>query len=275
MSDAIDRAHLKDSDGFSPPVHRFDVSDAVVGIIRRHWIPVWDLPPGQVSAQRVLRYPVCLVTVAPDSALLIGPASGLSTKELRGCGWTAGLMLEPAAGALLLGGPVSQVVDRSIPVGDVPGLDASVVPRIREVMDDDPSDPRAQQQARALIESAVTSVSLDDEGIIINEIVQAMENDTSLTRVSEVAKRFHLGERSLQRLFARRVGLSPKWVIQRRRIWDAVEALHSTSPGNLANVAADLGYTDQAHFSRDFTAVLGMTPAQFARDARRVSGAGF
>ena len=48
--------------------------------------------------QRVLQYPVCLLVVAHDYALLVGPSTGLSTQELTGSGWALGTMLQPAAG---------------------------------------------------------------------------------------------------------------------------------------------------------------------------------
>ena len=72
-------------------------------------------------------------------------------------------------------------------------------------------------------------------------------------------------ERSLQRLVEQRLGLGPKWLVQRRRLHDAVEALKAGTT-SLADVAADLGYTDQAHFTHDFRTVTGMTPGEFLRD---------
>ena len=49
---------------------------------------------------------------------------------------------------------------------------------------------------------------------------------------------------------------------------DAVEALKS-GPGTLAEVAADLGYADQAHFTHDFRTVTGMTPGEYLKDQPR------
>ena len=67
----------------------------------------------------------------------------------------------------------------------------------------------------------------------------------------------------MQRLTRRRVGLSPKWLIQRRRLQEASVRLRD-KPASLADVAADLGYADQPHFTRDFRSVTGMTPGEFA-----------
>jgi AraC-like DNA-binding protein len=63
--------------------------------------------------------------------------------------------------------------------------------------------------------------------------------------------------------------LSPKWLIQRRRLQEASVRLRS-DPASLADVAADLGYADQPHFTRDFRSVTGMTPGEFAARYRAV-----
>lgn len=263
--DAIDRAHLRDRAGFTPPVHRFDVSADLTDLVRRHWIPLWSLPPGQSTTQRVLRYPVCLITVAPDGARFLGPATGLSTKTLTGAGWTVGLMLQPAAGWLITGRPIAELCDREIDLASLRGFESTIA-EVTEAMALTPECAESQAQARALMERAMRRYSADDEGRFVNEVVAAMESDDGVTRVSEVAERFGTSERTLQRVFARRVGLSPRWVLGRRRLWNAVQSLREQEVGQLAAIAADLGYTDQAHFTRDFRAVVGMTPGQFQRE---------
>ncbi len=44
--------------------------------------------------------------------------------------------------------------------------------------------------------------------------------------------------------------------------------------GDLAGLAASLGWFDQAHFSRDFRAVTGTTPSAYLRRAHAARGAG-
>jgi AraC-like DNA-binding protein len=77
-----------------------------------------------------------------------------------------------------------------------------------------------------------------------------------------------LNKRTLQRLFARYVGVSPKWVIQRYRLHEAAERLAAGELIHQAELALDLGYSDQAHFVRDFKSIVGVSPAAYARAAR-------
>ena len=77
-----------------------------------------------------------------------------------------------------------------------------------------------------------------------------------------------MAERSLQRLCLRRVGLSPKWLIQRRRLHEAAGRLADPNRPTLTELASVLGYADQAHFVRDFRAVTGLTPGKYAAEPR-------
>ncbi len=267
----MERAHLRDARGWSPPVHRFAPAPELAEVARRYWLPVWSLPPGEVSEQRVLRYPVCLVVVAADYARFYGPATGLSAQQLSGDGWACGVMLQPAAGSMVLGDAVSTVTDRVVPLEDVPGLPGAVlVAAVRAALGDDPADPGRQQAALAATDHALRALPpVDDEGRLANAVVEHVETDPTVVRVGQVGEAFGLTERALQRLTARRVGLTPQWLVQRRRLHEAAERLVAEPPVPLAQVAADLGYADQAHLTRDFRRVAGVTPARYAAQRRR------
>ncbi|GAA1795370.1 helix-turn-helix domain-containing protein [Nocardioides hankookensis] len=259
--DPEERAHLLDETGYTPPIHRYAPRPELTDVVRRYWMPVWSLPDGASSVQRVLQYPVCLVVVAEDYALLVGPTSGLSTQELSGSGWALGTMLQPAAGIALLGEPVGNLTDRAVPLGDT-----ALEERIREAVDDRPDDPdRRALAVTAVEESLVRLLPVDEEGLLVNAIVEYVEGDPEVHRVGQVCDKFAITERTLQRLTARRIGLSPKWLIQRRRLHEAAERLRG-SDRDLARIAADLGYADQAHFGRDFRTVTGLTPGEFATE---------
>jgi len=268
--DHEERAHLRDERGFSPPVHRLVPSPDLADHVRRFWLPVWSLPPGEVTVQRVLQYPVCLLVVTNHFATLVGPTSGLSTRELTGSGWAVGVMLQPAAGLLVAGRSVDQLTDQTLPITEATGVDGGrLTDDVRRVVGDSADDPDVRMQAVLLFEEALRALPpVDDEGLLVNAIVEYAEGNSEVQRVSQVCEKFAISERSLQRLTARRIGLGPKWLIQRRRLHEAAERLRGPEPPSLARVAADLGYSDQAHLTRDFRKVTGLTPGEFAAEPR-------
>ncbi|MGS2613854.1 AraC family transcriptional regulator [Micromonospora sp. LZ34] len=95
-------------------------------------------------------------------------------------------------------------------------------------------------------------------------LVEAIRTDRSVLRVDDFARRHGVSTRRLQRLFLEHVGVSPKWVIRRYRLQEAIEQA-AGGPLDWAALAVDLGYSDQAHLVREFTAVTGVSPAAYAR----------
>ncbi len=263
----LDGAHLRDQDGFTPPIHRYLPSPNLTDWVRHYWIPVWNLPEGVCSRQRVLQYPICLLVVTPEYARLGGPVRALSTTELSGRGWAFGVMLQPAAGRHLAG-DVSLLVDGYRDLSQALLIDGSGLrDGLSAVMAADPAHPSTHQAGIALTEAALSRLPPAAENDrLVNEIVEWIEQNPDVLRVGQVCDRFGLGERALQRLCRQRVGLSPKWMIQRRRLHEAVAAIRAGL--DLATLAADLGYADQAHLTRDFRSVTGMTPGQVRRQAR-------
>lgn len=73
-----------------------------------------------------------------------------------------------------------------------------------------------------------------------------------------------IGRRTLQRMFMDCAGVSPVWVIRRYRLLEAAETVREGTPVSWAELAAGLGYADQAHLTRDFRAAIGQTPAAYA-----------
>ena len=180
-------------------------------------------------------------------------------------------MLRPAAGRLVLGRSVAEVTDTWLDLDDLPADGRAVgdlVEGIRAAMTVDPHAPAAHLAAIGHVESwLATHLPVDAQGLLVNRLVTWLGDHPEVTRVDELAREADLSERSLQRLVEQRIGLSPKWLLQRRRLHDAVEALKA-GRGTLAEVAADLGYADQAHFTHDFRTVTGMTPGEYAREPR-------
>jgi AraC-like DNA-binding protein len=100
---------------------------------------------------------------------------------------------------------------------------------------------------------------------LVNRVVDRIMTDREIARVGDVADRAGVGTRRLQRLFATYVGVSPKWVIRRARLHEAVERLDEGDDLDLGFLARELGYFDQAHFARDFRDAVGRPPTAYAQ----------
>jgi transcriptional regulator GlxA family with amidase domain len=96
------------------------------------------------------------------------------------------------------------------------------------------------------------------------EVVQRALERPTLTRVEELAELAAIPPRTLQRLFRRYVGVGPKWVIRCFRLHEAATRLSEGTCPEGAALAAELGYFDQAHFIRDFKALIGSAPSEYA-----------
>lgn len=102
-------------------------------------------------------------------------------------------------------------------------------------------------------------------------------------RVRDVASALGIGERRLERVFDRAVGVPPKVFHRMRRCCEAArlirqasrERVHTTrtrnvAPGGWSAIASAAGYADQAHLIREFRALAGVTPAAYATEHRPV-----
>lgn len=263
--DPVARAHLKDPGDTSHVMHRYPPPPELAALVAGFWVPVWSVPPGRAAPQRVLQHPVALVVVSAEYARFYGVVPGLSTTTLVGDGWAVGARCTPAAGWLLARRSMAAFTDRAVDVAEVLGARGEeLAARVRAAMAADPRSPAAHREAIAAFPEALCpALPVDAEGRLVDAVVRFVEERPDVVRVAQVQEAFALSERALQRLVRRRLGLTPKWLIQRRRLHEAVERLR-TGGTTLAAVAADLGYADQAHFTRDFAAVTAMTPGAFA-----------
>ena len=251
---------------------RYPPTPALDGLVDRFWAVAWDLPPGTVHRQQVLTHPGANLSVghadgadagdraAPVEALLNGVARGLSTRTLVGQGWAVAAMTRPGGLGAFIGGSASDFTDRVVPLGQAIGTDEPAL--LRALMAEPDEAARAARLARAL-EQAV------DPGRVraarqVAEVARLAEADRSIRRLADLCDRAGVGQRTLQRLFLHYAGVSPTWVVRRYRLLEVAETVRAGGPVSWAEVAAGLGYADQAHLITEFRAATGQTPAAYA-----------
>jgi AraC-like DNA-binding protein len=240
---------------------RYPVTGEAAALVRHYWLVDYAFPPGASHDVPILVYPACNLVIEHDRARLYAPTPDLTVQHLESRGFAFGVLLQVATGFRLAGRPVEDFVGDSTDFSNEP-----VVSEVRGILSagDDTGlwHPAAIAAFERWLTARIPVLTADDR--LMNEIAAAIETDASLTRVDELATRFGLTPRRLERLVARYVGLTPKWMIQRRRLQEAAARLGASSTTDLSGLAAELGYADYPHFSRDFAATVGMTPRDFA-----------
>jgi len=93
----------------------------------------------------------------------------------------------------------------------------------------------------------------------------AMRAANGTMPVSEVAAAAHATVRTLERNFKQSSGFTVKDVSGLMRFEQVRNRLWFYPESNLAGLAHELGYADQAHLSKEFKRYSGTTPAAFAR----------
>jgi AraC-like DNA-binding protein len=81
--------------------------------------------------------------------------------------------------------------------------------------------------------------------------------------VAEVTAAIGMSQRRFLERFRSEVGMAPKLFARVQRFQAVVETVHTLREVNWADVAAQCGYFDQAHFIHDFRAFSGFTPTAY------------
>lgn len=153
------------------------------------------------------------------------------------------IRMRPGRARALLGRPVRDLVDRAMPIRELPGLD----------LDGLMADPVG------VLTSALADRTVGDD------LVLAATELLTGANVAATARRLHISERRLRTLFADDVGLSPKHFA---RIGRVRAVLATASNRRWADVAAAAGYYDQSHMTAEFRHLMGVSPAAYVAGRR-------
>jgi AraC-like DNA-binding protein len=232
----------------------------LAALVEHFWTVSWDLETGRTYTAQTLPYPSVNLSVTNTEVDVTGLVRRCYYRHLRGTGYAVGVRFRPGCFRPLLDGPVSDLTDRHRPVAEVLGRDTTDL--ARRVAECDDARRRVGLLAGFLAEDWPEP---DPTAEQVAGLVETIAGNRDITRVAQVAQRASLTVRSLQRLFGEYVGAGPKWVIQRCRLQDAAARVAAQDDPDWAELAVELGFADQAHLTRAFTATIGVPPATYAR----------
>jgi AraC-like DNA-binding protein len=244
-------------------MERYLPAPALAAFLDHFWLVEWDLGAQPPYVQRTLPYPCVHVVFDSARSGIWGVPTGAFDYELKDAGKVCGLRFRPGAFRAILDRPLHTITDRVLALSDVfPWDEAAATREVLECADD------ASMVDAATRLLAPHLPAPDPQVERIAAILRLAETTPGLTQVEQLAQGCGMGVRSLQQLFSEYVGVSPKWTIRRFRLHEAADRLANGDEPDLAVLAQDLGYFDQAHFSSDFRKLVGESPARYRERAR-------
>jgi AraC-like DNA-binding protein len=227
--------------------------------LARHVLCVWSQTIGAGESwyrHRVLPDGCAdLVWIGEAPAVVAGPATGPVIVPLAPRTSVVGVRLRPGATPALLGVAANELSNRDTPLRDIWGASADALSaRVIE----QPSFGARLEAAAALAGRLAAARPLDP--VIAASTSWLARHPEG--RIADLARILEVGERRLRRHFALAVGYGPK-TFQRVLRLQRLLALAGRAPRpdlSLAALAAEAGYADQAHMSRELRQLTGRSP---------------
>lgn len=203
------------------------------------------VPDGSVDVVLVLGASTCRVdvygTTTRRTELLIEPGSHY-----------LGIRFRPGQGRHFMDIPANELTDAVVPA------DRQVIPRVVELAESMTSDTVFARLDVMLLAHLQRRPPRRNR---IDDALRHIEQATTPVRVTELAELCCKSPRQFERNFQEVAGMSPKLYSEIVRFRRAC-ALLTRSDLTLAHIAADLGYTDQSHFSHAFARFHGSPPSR-------------
>lgn len=194
---------------------------------------------------------------AVGTAVLAGARPGFYVRERSMPVCSVGAVLRPGAAKLLLGASAAELAGKHTPLEDFWGGAAGSM-RARLMSEGD-----CRSRLAVLESMLVERLAHVAAGRLA--IARTIALMPSLPSIDSAVRHSGLSHRSFIARFRDAVGLAPKRYLRILRFQQVLHAMRRGTGRSLAMHAAEAGFSDQAHFSRDFLELSGVTPREYLR----------
>lgn len=170
---------------------------------------------------------------------------------------SVGAVLRPGASELLFGVTAAELSERHTSLEDLWGVSA------RSVQERLSAAPNPQERL-ALLESVLMARLPRVRGMH-PAVAAGIDQMSQRHTIDEVVKHSGFSHRHFIKLFRGAVGLPPKTYSRVLRFQNALKYVETARAVSWVEIATAMGYSDQAHFNRDFLEFSGVTPGEYLR----------
>jgi AraC-like DNA-binding protein len=237
------------SESSAGPVRRREVPIGSIVLIFNLGDPFDILPVDDASA--VTRFRRSFVAGLHSHAVIVESAGSARCLQID---------LTPVAARRLLGLPLDQLADRVVPLADLLGR---AIDDLEERL-----DAASDWAARlTLLETwlCIRLAASPEAPAAVDWGWRRLQETGGRLAIAEIQREIGWSRRHLAAQFRQHVGAPPKLLARILRFERAVAMLDHPAGWGWADIAADCGYSDQAHLTRDFRELAGMTPGELRR----------
>lgn len=205
-------------------------------------------------AARVLPDACADIVFVGGRVVAAGPATAATDARPTPGQERCGVRFRIGSAGAALGLPAIELLDRGVPLAELWG------PAGRRLEDRVAAAPTIHAALEALVRGVAERLPPADGGdpLVRRAAVALLRDGAALPEAGRVVG---LGERQLRRRFERAVGYGPATLVRVQRFQHFL-ALAERQPGApLSRLAAEAGYADQAHLTRECGRLSGLSPA--------------
>jgi AraC-like DNA-binding protein len=241
-------------------LRRYFPDAALAELIEQFWLVDWDLRGKAAHIQQSLPDPNFHLVINTGTATLLGPVSKSYSYEMQGKGQIIGVKFALGALAERLNFKAADFIDQQMDVQQLFDIDTS---RLLSEL----SAANSDQQRVAILQSCFMPFAITPsvQAARVRQLVSLIKQHADITKVELLSERSNLSVQAIQRCFRRYLGITPKWLIRKYRLHQALQLLEQQSV-EIADLVETLGYTDQSHLIHDFKQFLGVTPTAYKLD---------
>lgn len=211
--------------------------------------------------QENLPFPSVHLVFEKGNTKIFGVVSGKFSKALEGKNRVFGIKFRPGAFYPFYRKPISGFTDKTLTLEEVFGIPS--LPLEEEVFSMDSEEELVRFAEKFLYERLPEEDKIVET---INRIIEEISNKREIVKVEDIVEFSGLNKRTLQRMFQQYVGVGPKWVINRYRMFEILDRVSERT--DWADLALELGYFDQSHFIKDFKRMVGLSPEEYSKKKR-------
>jgi AraC-like DNA-binding protein len=200
-----------------------------------------------------------IVCTAGSMPRVVGPQTGPIEQVLEPGTTIVGVRLRPEAASTVLGAPAHLLLDRVLDADELWGDRADALAERVALA-------TSARQAAARLERTVIALLTDappPDPVVAEAVRRLMSGRRA--HVGSMAPSLFISERQLRRRFEAASGLAPTTLhrILRFRRFVALASTRARPSTQVAQLALEAGYADQAHLSREATRLEGRPPRRF------------